>query len=131
MEIEKAGFKLRGPQVNAFVLYGMPEEKIENVIETILYGSHIVGSLIPMLFTPVPQTQIYNKYLPFIKDQKFDLHDLNGKFLPFLKLNGYRASDYFDLQRLMFSLNIQYRSASFDPLSNNIVSKKYREKLIG
>ncbi|MBD3340831.1 MAG: radical SAM protein [Candidatus Lokiarchaeota archaeon] len=130
-EIEKAGFKLRGPQVNAFILYGMPDEKIEDVVETILYGSHIVGSLIPMLFTPVPQTQIYNKYLQFLKNQKFNLHDLNGKFLPFLKLNGYRASDYFDLQRLMFSLNIQYRSASFDPLSNNTVSKKYREKLTG
>ncbi|MBN1639241.1 MAG: radical SAM protein [Ignavibacteriales bacterium] len=126
---ESAGFKLRGPQVNAFILYGMPNENIEDVVETILYGSHIVGSLIPMLYTPVPTTILYREYVNYFEEEQFKLHDLNGKYLPFLKMNGYRASDYIEIQRLMFSLNIQYRSESFNPLSNSIVSYSYREKI--
>lgn len=127
--IENADFKLRGPQVNAFVLYGMPNEKIEDVVETILYGSHIVGSLIPMLYTPVPTTRLFIDYQYYFEQEKFDLHDLNGKYLPFLKMNGYRASDYIDIQRLMFSLNIQYRSESFNILANKTVSNSMRKKI--
>jgi len=127
--IEEAGFKLRGPQVNAFILYGMPNENIEDVVETILYGSHVVGSLIPMLYTPVPTTRLFIEYINYFEQEKFDLHDLNGKYLPFLKMNGYRASDYIDIQRLMFSLNIQYRSESFNILANKTVSNSTRKKL--
>jgi len=43
-------------KVNAYVLYGLPREKVERVVRTSLFVSEVVGSIIPMLFYPVPST---------------------------------------------------------------------------
>jgi radical SAM superfamily enzyme YgiQ (UPF0313 family) len=128
---ERAGFRLRNLYVNAFVLYGLPEEKIDTVVKTIIFVSEIVGSIIPMLFTPVPATQVYQQYLPYIKERGWDkaLHMLNGKLYPFLELNEGSISDYIDLQRLMFMLNSNYRTRSFQLFGNTRVSELFRENL--
>jgi len=128
---EKAGFKLRNMDVNAFVLYGLPEERIDNVVKTVLFVSEVVGSIIPMLFTPVPTTQIYRRYLRFFRERGWDrdLHMLNGKLYPFLEINEGSISDYVDLQRLMYMLNAHYRSKSFRVFGDTLVAQRFRENL--
>lgn len=128
---EAAGFRLRNLEVNAFVLYGLPDEKIEEVVQTIIFASEVVGSIIPMLFAPVPGTKIYNAYLGYITKRGWDrdLHMLNGKLYPFLELNEGLLSDYIDLQRLMFTLNAHYRSKSFQLFGTTRVSESFRRLL--
>ncbi|MEW6717260.1 MAG: radical SAM protein [Chloroflexota bacterium] len=128
---ERAGFELRNMDVNAFVLYGLPEETIDRVVKSILFVSEIVGSIIPMLFTPVPTSGIYQEYLSFIKQKGWDrdLHMLNGKLYPFLEINEGSISDYIDLQRLMFMLNAHYRSESFRVLGDSLVASRFRANL--
>ena len=128
---EKAGFNLRNLDVNAFVLYGLPEESVDRVVKTILFVSEIVGSIIPMLFTPVPSTQIYKQYLPYFKERGWDkdLHMLNGKLFPFLETNEGSVEDYIDMQRLMFTLNAHYRDNSFKIFGDTRVSVALRENI--
>ena len=128
---EKAGFKLRNLEVNAFVLYGLPRESIDGVVKTALFVSEVLGSIIPMLFTPVPTTGIYQDYLPYFRTRGWDkeLQMLNGKVYPFLELNEGSLPDYIDLQRLMFMLNTHYRDASFRPFADSRVSASFRGNL--
>lgn len=128
---EKAGFRLRNLEVNAFVLYGLPKESIDGVVKTILFVSEIVGSVIPMLFTPVPTTKIYDDYLPYLRERGWDrdLHMLNGKLYPFLEMNEGSIEDYIDLQRLMFTLNAHYRSRSFRVFGDTRVSNAFRRNI--
>jgi hypothetical protein len=127
---KKAGFKLRSPEVNAFVLYGVPGEKIENVVDTILYVAHRVGSIIPMLFTPVPGSTLYEKMKGSFAEKGLGLEDLNGRLLPFAEYNGYQASDYMDLQRLMFVLNHAVQGRSLDLLDDSRTNSLVRERLL-
>jgi len=129
--VERAGFRMRNLEVNAFVLYGMPGETIDRVVKTILFISEIVGSIIPMLFTPVPTTQIFQDYLPYFRQKGWDqdLHMLNGKLYPFLEINEGSVSDYIDLQRLMYTLNTHYRSQSFQIWGHTRVSAAFRDNL--
>ena len=128
---ERAGFELRNLEVNAFVLYGLPNEQIDRVVKTTLFVSEIVGSIIPMLFTPVPSTRIFLDYLPFFRQRGWDrdLQMLNGKLLPFLETFEGSISDYVDLQRLMFTLNAHYRSSSFTVFGNTRVNMSFRENV--
>ena len=128
---EKAGFKLRNMDVNSFILYGLPGERIDDIVKTTLFVSEIVGSIIPMLFTPVPTTRIYNDYLPYIQERGWDqqLQMLNGKLFPFRDLNEGTIDDYVDLQRLMFSLNAHYRNQSFKVFGDTKVSQALRDNI--
>lgn len=128
---EQAGLSLRNMDVNAFVLYGLPGETIDGVVKTVLFVSEIVGSIIPMLFTPVPSSRLYEQYLPYFRQRGWeqDLHMLNGKLYPFLALNEGSVEDYIDLQRLMFTLNAHYRSRSFQIFRDTRVSAAFRENL--
>lgn len=128
---ERAGFKLRHMDVNAFVLYGLPGETVDRVVKTILFVSEIVGSIIPMLFTPVPSTRLFQDFLPFIRERGWDkdLHMLNGKLFPFLEMNQGSVSDYVEMQRLMFTLNTHYRSKSFSVLSDSEVATAFRNNM--
>jgi hypothetical protein len=107
----RAGFRPRTEEINAFVLFGLPDESLEDVMDGVLYVHHEVGSIIPMLFTPVPGTQVYRDHAQFLHEEMgWDLQDLNGKFLPFLEHNqrrysGLRASDYLQIEALMSVLN--------------------------
>lgn len=129
--VEQAGFRTRNLEVNAFVLYGLPEETIDRVVKTILFVSETVGSIIPMLFTPVPTTRIFQDYLPYFRQKGWDrdLQMLNGKLYPFLEINEGSVSDYIDLQRLMYTLNAHYRSRSFQIFGDTRVSAAFRENL--
>ena len=122
---EKAGFRLRNLEVNGYVLYGLPQESIDRVVRTSLFVSEVVGSIIPMLFSPVPSTRIFEQYLPYFRARGWDknLHFLNGKLFPFLAMNEGSISDYIDLQRLMFTLNAHYRGQSFRLFGKTRVSK--------
>ena len=128
---ERAGFQLRNLDVNAFVLYGLPGESIDRVVKTVLFVSELVGSIIPMLFTPVPSTALFREHLPFFKQRGWDrdLHMLNGKLLPFLDTFEGSITDYIDLQRLMFTLNAHYRSESFSVFGASKVAGAFRENI--
>lgn len=128
---EKAGFELRNMDVNAFVLFGLPGETVDRVVKTILFVSEIVGSIIPMLFTPVPATRLFHKHLPYIREREWDrdLHMLSGKLYPFLEMNEGSIADYIDMQRLMYSLNANYRNASFRVFGSSRVASSFRENL--
>jgi len=128
---QKAGFQLRNLEVNAFVLYGLPGESIDRVVKTALFVSELVGSIIPMLFTPVPSTALFQEHLPFFKERGWDrdLHMLNGKLLPFLDTFEGSISDYIDVQRLMFALNAHYRSESFSVFGSSRVAAAFRDNV--
>jgi radical SAM superfamily enzyme YgiQ (UPF0313 family) len=133
--VEKAGFKLRHLEVNGYCLYGLPGETISNVVQTALFVSDVIGSVIPMLFAPVPSTQLFEKYRDYYKQRGWcdetgmvrDLHLLNGKLFPFLQMNDGSVEDYIDLQRMMFMLNQNYRSKSFSVFGEGTVSKSFRQ----
>ncbi len=125
---EKAGFELRNLDVNAFVLYGLPKESMDRVVKTVMFVSEVVGSIIPMLFAPVPSTRIYAEHFPYFQERGWDkdLHWLNGKVYPFLAMNEGSISDYIDVQRLMFTLNAHYRSESFRVFGKTRVGEAFR-----
>jgi radical SAM superfamily enzyme YgiQ (UPF0313 family) len=127
----KAGFRLRNLDVNAFVLYGLPSEKVHDVVKTILFVSEVCGSVIPMLFAPVPTTGIFARWLPWFRERGWDtrLERLNGKLYPFLETTDGTISDYIDLQRLMFTLNQHFRSSSFQIFGNSLVSRAFLDNL--
>jgi radical SAM superfamily enzyme YgiQ (UPF0313 family) len=128
---EKAGFNMRNLDVNAFVLYGLPGETVDRVVKTIMFVSEIVGSIIPMLFTPVPSTQIFKQHLPYFQSRGWDkdLHLLNGKLYPFIEMNEGSIDDYVDMQRLMYTLNAHYRSESFQIFGDTNVAKSFRDNI--
>lgn len=107
----RAGFRPRTQEINAFVLFGLPDERLEDVVDSTLYAHHMVGSVIPMLFSPVPSTHVFRNHSNYLLEEMgWDLQDLNGKFLPFLEYNQrnnseLHASDYLELEGLMSILN--------------------------
>jgi len=132
--IERAGFRLRHLEVNGYCLYGIPGESIRNVVETALFVSDVIGSVIPMLFAPVPSTRLYDLYREYYVQRGWcdrygrvrDLHMLNGKLYPFLQMNEGSIDDYIELQRMMFMLNQNYRSKSFNLFGKGAVASSLR-----
>lgn len=129
----RAGFKPRTEEINAFVLFGLPDEKLEHILDSVAYVHHMVGSIIPMLFTPVPGTHIYREQAAYLHEEMgWDLHHLNGKFLPFLEYNrkhypGLRASDYLELEALMSVLNNgKFMSRAVNLCDDSVVSSAFR-----
>jgi len=129
----RAGFRPRTEEINAFVLFGLPDDKLEDILDGALYVHHTVGSIIPMLFTPVPGTHIYREHAEYLHgEMSWDLQDLNGKFLPFLEYNrrrypNLRASDYLQLEALMSILNDgKFLSRAVDLCSDSRTSLAFR-----
>jgi radical SAM superfamily enzyme YgiQ (UPF0313 family) len=130
----EANFKLHEMEVNAFILFGMPDESLQNVVNTMFYASQMVGGIVPMLFTPVPGSIMYEQYEPYlINEMGFDLHHLNGKLYPFLKYNfekkNIRLSDYVALESLAFRLNAKTMGQTFPLDKNNAVYRSLRSVL--
>lgn len=134
---EEAGFSFRTQGVNAFVLFGLPDENIQDVVDTVMYVANKVGSVIPMLFTPVPGTPVFEDYRSYIEEMGFDFHHLNGKLLPFLRYNQKKysqdhknpsltASDYIRLEGLMFRINQKAFGASYDPYGEDKCATTFR-----
>jgi hypothetical protein len=134
-KIRRAGFRARHQDVSGYCLYGLPGESITNVVQTALFVSETIGSIIPMLFSPVPSTPLYEKHSAYYRQngwcdedgQVRDLHKLNGKLFPFLGLNDGTVADYIDLQRMMFMLNESYRSSSFNIFGSSAVAESFRQ----
>lgn len=132
----KAGFKPRTEEINAFVLFGLPDDNLEDILDNVVYVHHMVGSIIPMLFTPVPGTNVYKEHEDYLLGERgFDLQDLNGKFLPFLNFNqrrygNLRASDYYQLESLMTVLNNgKFLSRAVNICDDSVASRAFREEL--
>jgi pyruvate-formate lyase-activating enzyme len=133
--IEQAGFRMRHLEVNGYCLYGIPGEKVRNVVETALFVSDVIGSVIPMLFAPVPSTRLFDLYGEYYRQHEWceldgtvrDLHLLNGKLYPFLQMNEGSLGDYIELQRMMFMLNQNYRSKSFNVFGGGAVADSFRK----
>jgi hypothetical protein len=133
--VARAGFPLRHNEVNGYCLYGLPGETIASVVETALFVSDVVGSVIPMLFAPVPSTQLFDKHQLHYEQSGWcepdgmvrDLHRLNGKLFPFLNINEGSVVDYVNLQRMMFMLNDNYRGESFHMFGAGAVSGAFRK----
>jgi radical SAM superfamily enzyme YgiQ (UPF0313 family) len=131
---QKAGFT-KPQQINVFVLFGLPGEDLQKVYDTALYAANLTGSVIPMLFAPVPGTPLFKKLLEYIQKMDFDFEDLNGKLLPFFEYNreaikhkyDLTVQDYYDIEAFMFRLNEKVRNATFKPGAESRVSKAFRE----
>jgi len=126
----QAGYKpgLR-QEVNAFVLYGVPHQPLDVLVDAIIYAAHLVGNVTPMLYTPVPGSRLYDKYQWYFEEKGLKLEDLNGKLFPFAELNKMLPSDYVDLQRLMYAFHTQLRGRSFDLYGNALIPSLVRKTL--
>lgn len=68
-------------------------------------------------------------------ETKWDLHDLNGKLLPFLEYNqrkyrNLQASDYLEIESLMMHLNAsKVYSKRFDINSDSVAGRSFRRTL--
>jgi radical SAM superfamily enzyme YgiQ (UPF0313 family) len=131
----EAGYKLHCQDINCFILFGLPDEDLQAVYDTVVFASSRVGSVIPMLFTPVPNTPMFELYHEYIEEKKFDLHHLNGKLLPFLDYNRRKypelsPRDYFALEGLMWRLNAKVRAESFSFGGDGRVSRAFRDAFL-
>jgi len=130
----EANFKLHNMEVNAFILFGMPDENLSDVVNTMFYASERVGGIVPMLFTPVPGSIMFEQYRGYLfEEMGFDLHHLNGKLYPFLRYNferkGIRLEDYVALESLAFRLNAKAIGQTFRLTSDNRVYQALRKVL--
>ena len=131
---QDANFRLHDMEVNAFILFGMPDENLRDVVNTMFYASEMVGGLVPMLFTPVPGSIMFEQYEEYLFDEMgYDLHHLNGKLYPFLKYNnlksGIRLADYVALESLAFRLNARTIGQTFQLDGENGVYRALRRVL--
>jgi radical SAM superfamily enzyme YgiQ (UPF0313 family) len=129
-----ANFKLHDMEVNAFILFGMPDENLQDVVNTMFYASELVGGLVPMLYTPVPGSIMFEQFERYLLGEMgFDLHHLNGKLYPFLKYNferkGIRLEDYVALESLAFRLNAKTIGQTFKLGPSNAVYGALRRVL--
>jgi radical SAM superfamily enzyme YgiQ (UPF0313 family) len=96
-----AGFDTR--EIGTFLLYGTPNESLDEVGETAEY-IHSRGSyIIPMAFTPVPRSRIYQQYQHLLFG--YDLVDLSGSLYPFAEFNGCSFEEYARLPMRFAALN--------------------------
>jgi radical SAM superfamily enzyme YgiQ (UPF0313 family) len=128
----EAGYKPHTQDINCFVLFGLPDEDLQAVYDTLVFASSRVGSVIPMLFTPVPNTPMFEIYREYLEEKGFDFQHLNGKLLPFLDYNRRKypdlsARDYFALEGLMWRVNAKVRSESFNFGGESRVSQAFRD----
>jgi len=131
----EARYRLRCQDINCFVLFGLPDEDLQAVYDTVVFASSRVGSVIPMLFTPVPNTPMFDMYKDYIDKKGFDLQHLNGKLLPFLDFNrrkyeGLSVRDYRSLEGLMWRLNAKVKSESFNLGGSRRVEAAMRRVLL-
>ena len=119
-----------------FVLYGLPGQSVESVIRTVLKVMELGGRCVPMLYTPIPATEQYEKMDEEMK--KKDYWELNGKLFPFAKevysKGELTAFEYESLLAWMYS--IESISSNFDMhgewphyLDNSAVMKGFRKVL--
>lgn len=130
---EEAGFGEELQGINVFVLFGLPGENLQHVYNTAVYASNRTGSVIPMLFAPVPGTPLFAKFEEYFAEMNFDFQHLNGKLLPFLhynqKYSSYSPSykDYYQIEAFMLRINQKVRRGSFRIGGESSVSQAFRK----
>lgn len=130
---ENAGFNAP-QQINTFVLFGLPGEDLQSVYDTSIFAANRTGSVIPMLFAPVPGTPLFDKLQDYIEENEFEFHQLNGKLLPFLEYNRQQMKgkyeityrDYKKLEAFMFRINQKVLGSTFRFGSQSRVGKAFR-----
>ncbi|WP_062239020.1 radical SAM protein [Fictibacillus sp. FJAT-27399] len=136
--LTEVGYDPRRQNINAFVMFGLPGEDIEEVYDTALYASERVGSVIPMLFTPVPSTQVFDMYQDYISENDFDLQHLNGKLLPFFNYlkkqlkdkdpdRDLKIEDYTRLESFMQRINTKVLGGSVNIYGETKVANTFRK----
>ncbi|PWK13472.1 radical SAM protein [Tumebacillus permanentifrigoris] len=136
--LEEVGFDTRKQHINAFVMFGLPGEDIEEIYDTALYASERVGSVIPMLFTPVPSTQVFDMYKDYIEEHGYDLQHLNGKLFPFFHMLREQArlryperelefSDYLRVETFMQRINTKVQGESVNIFADSSVANVFRQ----
>ena len=63
---QECGFEVGAQDLNAFVIFGLPGEDLQAVVNTAIYASHHVGSVVPMLFTPVPGSILFEQHSNYL-----------------------------------------------------------------
>ncbi len=91
-------------EIGTFLLYGTPEERIEDIIDTADYIHSFGSYIIPMAFTPVPGSHIFDKYKHILRGK--ELTEYMGCLYPFAEYNGYEFKDYVELEKYFSELNI-------------------------
>src|SRR5207247_8179321 len=132
----EASFNVQNMEGNAFILFGMPNENLSDVVNTMFYASERVGGIVPMLFTPVPGSIMFEQYRGYLFEELgFDLHHLNGKLYPFLRYNferkRIRLEDYVALESLAFRLNAKAMGKTFGLTAENRGYRARRKVLAG
>lgn len=115
--------------LNAFILYGLPNQPLDALVDAILYAVHRVGNVTPMLFTPVPGSRLYHRYEWYFEEKGLGLTNLNGKLFPFWQVGPMNPSDYIDFRRLMYAFHTQLHGKAFDLLGDSLVPGLVRESL--
>ena len=90
-------------EIGTFLLYGTPGENLESVVETADYIHSFGGYIIPMAFTPVPGSRIFEEQANFLHSK--DPVELAGNLYPFAEYNGYTFDDYLSLEKYFAKLN--------------------------
>lgn len=117
------GYRKRSSAISCQYYIGRPGEDIEQVVEDILELHHLVGTVIPVPFLPIPGMKEFRHCKELIKDGSMKLEDLNVNLFPFAKFNRYSVSDYFDIVRMTAMLNKKVRRKTFDYSSEDKVAK--------
>lgn len=136
--LEEVGFDTRKQTINAFVMFGLPGEDLEEIYDTALYASERVGSVIPMLFTPVPSTDVYKMYQDYINEHGYDLQHLNGKLFPFFHMlkeqhklkypdQDLEFTDYLRVESFMQRVNTKVHGESVNVYGDTRVAGTFRK----
>ena len=107
---------------------GKPGENLEKVVENILELHHIVGTVIPVPFIPIPGKKEFRE-CKTILDDGIPLEDLNVNLFPFAEYNSYSISDYFSIIRMTALLNKKVKRQTFDFLGSNNVANALRKNI--
>jgi hypothetical protein len=122
--ITQQGYRERSSALSCQYYIGKPGEDLKQVVEDILELHHIVGTVIPVPFLPVPKTREFYKYEKLLDDIPLEKRNVN--LFPFADSNGYSISDYFDLIRMTAMLNKKVRRKTFDYLGTHDVAHALR-----
>lgn len=115
------GFSLS--EIGTFLLYGTPKESIVDVKETARYIEANGSYIIPMAFTPVPGSKIYQDNIEYLKTK--DLTELKGRLYPFAEINGYCFKDYLELEEYFAQLNHEIAIKNNCKLELDWLAKEY------
>jgi len=74
-------FKRMRYELGFYVLMGMPEQTLDDILETIAYGHSLGCRSIIMPFSMIPMTEEYKKYSHLIEGKSLD--DINPSLFPF------------------------------------------------